>query len=148
MHFVFKKLHMSSQAFFSIHKQINIIYHINKLKNRASLVAQWWRSPLETCVKSMDQEDPTSRGATKPMHHNYWVCTLEPRNHNYWARASQQLKPAYPRACTLQQETPPQRDTHILLPHSMWPQLEKVAFATTREKSTPQWRSGTAKDNK
>ena len=39
------------------------------------------------------REDPTCRGATKPMHHNYWACALEPKSHNYWARVPQLLKP-------------------------------------------------------
>ena len=39
-------------------------------------------------------EDPTCRGATKPVRHNYWACTLQPASHNYWARVPQLLKPA------------------------------------------------------
>ena len=23
--------------------------------------------------------------ATKPVHHNYWACSLEPASHNYWS---------------------------------------------------------------
>ena len=30
-------------------------------------------------------EDPTCYGATKPTHHNYWACALEPRSHDYWS---------------------------------------------------------------
>ena len=37
----------------------------------------------ETQVQSLIQEDPTYLKATKPVHHNYWACALEPRNHNY-----------------------------------------------------------------
>ena len=33
---------------------------------------------------SLVQEDSTCRGTTKPQHHNYWVCTLEPMSHSYW----------------------------------------------------------------
>ncbi|KAJ8779228.1 hypothetical protein J1605_012690, partial [Eschrichtius robustus] len=39
-----------------------------------SLVAQWLRIclPMQgTQVRSLVQEDPTCRGATKPVHHNY-----------------------------------------------------------------------------
>ena len=39
-----------------------------------SLVAQWLRIRLPmqgTQVRSLVQEDPTCRGATKPVHHNY-----------------------------------------------------------------------------
>ena len=47
-----------------------------------------------TRVWALVQEDPTCRGATKPMRHNYWACTLEPMSRNYWAHAPQLLKPA------------------------------------------------------
>ena len=40
-------------------------------------------------------EDPTCRGATKPVRHNYWACALEPMSHNYWAHVPQLLKPAH-----------------------------------------------------
>ena len=45
-------------------------------------------------VQALVWEHPTWRGATKPMCHNYCVCTLEPANQNYWAHVSQLLKPA------------------------------------------------------
>ena len=41
---------------------------------RASLVAQWLRIclPMQgTRVQALVREDPTCRGATKPMRHNY-----------------------------------------------------------------------------
>ena len=47
-----------------------------------------------TGVQALVQEDPTRRGATKPVHHNYWACALEPTSHNYWAHVPQLLKPA------------------------------------------------------
>ena len=50
-------------------------------------------------------EDPTCRGATKPVRHNYRACTLEPVSHNYWARATT-TEAHTPRACVLQQEKP------------------------------------------
>ncbi|KAJ8782002.1 hypothetical protein J1605_010515 [Eschrichtius robustus] len=31
-----------------------------------------------TWVRSLAREDPTCRGATKPVHHNYLACALEP----------------------------------------------------------------------
>ena len=46
-----------------------------------------------TQVRALVWEDPTCRGATKPVRHNYWACTLEPASHNYWAREPQLLKP-------------------------------------------------------
>ena len=45
-----------------------------KINKRASLVAQWLRIRLpmqETQVRSLVQEDPTCRGATKPVCRNY-----------------------------------------------------------------------------
>ena len=62
-----------------------------------SLVAQWLRIclPMQgTWVWAPVWEDPTCRGATKPVRHNYWACALEPASHNYWARTLQLLKPA------------------------------------------------------
>ena len=43
----------------------------------ASLVAQWLRICLlmqETRVRALVWEDPTCRGATRPVSHNYWTC--------------------------------------------------------------------------
>ena len=59
-------------------------------------IMQWLRIRLPvqaTRVRSLVREDPTCRGATKPVRHNYWACTLEPASHNYWARVLQLLKP-------------------------------------------------------
>ena len=60
-----------------------------------------------TRVQALVQEDPTCRGATKPVLHNYWACALEPASHNYRS----------PRATTTeahapQQEKPPQGEAH------------------------------------
>ena len=76
-----------------------------------SLVAQWLRIRLPvqwTWVQALVWEDPTCRGATKPVCHNYWACVLEPASHNYRAHVPQLLKPAAPRAGALQREKPPQ----------------------------------------
>ena len=46
----------------------------------ASLVAQWLRIclPMQgTRVRALVWEDPTCRGATKPVSHNYWACASE-----------------------------------------------------------------------
>ena len=53
-----------------------------------------------------------SRGATKPVRHNYWACTLEPMSHNYWAHKPQLLKPAHlqPVLCN---EKPPQWEARV-----------------------------------
>ena len=49
----------------------------NSIDFWASLVAQWLRICLpmqEIWVWALVQEDPTCRGATKPVCHNYWAC--------------------------------------------------------------------------
>ena len=59
------------------------------------LVAQWLRIRLAmqgTRVRAPVREDPTCRGATKPVCHNYWACALESASYNYWAHMSQLLK--------------------------------------------------------
>ena len=51
--------------------------HFLKGCGRASLVAQWLRVrlPLQgTRVRALVWEDPTCRGATRPVSHNYWAC--------------------------------------------------------------------------
>ena len=51
----------------------------------ASLVVQWLRIRLPmqgTRVRALVREDPTCRGATKPVRHNYWTCVLEPARSN------------------------------------------------------------------
>ena len=52
----------------------------------ASLEAQWLRIclPMQgTQAQALVREDPTCRGATKPVRHNYRACALEPTSHNY-----------------------------------------------------------------
>ena len=74
------------------------IFHFLNIIYRASLVAQWLRIclPMQgTRVRALYLEDPTCRGATRPVRHNYWACALEPASHNYWARVLQLLKPKY-----------------------------------------------------
>ena len=47
---------------------------LQKLRHGTSLVAQWLRIHLPmqgTQVRALVREDPTCRGATKPMRHNY-----------------------------------------------------------------------------
>ena len=60
-----------------------------------------------TRIRALVWEDPTCRGATKlvchnywacalePASQNYWACALEPASHNYWARVPQLLKPTH-----------------------------------------------------
>ena len=64
---------------------------------QASLVAQWLRIRLPmqgTRVRALVREDPTCRGATKPVHHNYWACALEAVSHNYWSLWATTTEPA------------------------------------------------------
>ena len=63
-----------------------------------SLVVQRIRICLPvqgTRVRALVRENPTCRGATKPVRHNYWACALEHGSHNYWARVLQLLKPVH-----------------------------------------------------
>ena len=74
-------------------------FYIIKFNNLGtSLVAQWLRIHLPmqgTRISALVQEDPTCRRAAKPVHHNYWACSLEPTSHNYWAWVPQLLKPTH-----------------------------------------------------
>ena len=94
-----------------------ILKNFNPLKFiRTSLVGQWLRIHLPmqgTWVQALVWEDLTCHGATKPMHHNYWACTLESVSHNYWACMPQLLKPALlePMPCN---EKPLQWEAHVL----------------------------------
>ena len=81
------------------HRFYSISFYFIKKVLGASLVAQWLRTRLSmqgTRVRSLVREDPTCRRATKPVHHNYWACTLQPASHNYWACVPQLLKPMHP----------------------------------------------------
>ena len=98
-------------------------------------MAQWLRIllPMQgTRVWALVQEDPTCRGAAKPMRHNDWACALEPVSHNYWAHVLQLLKPVCSRARALQQEKPLQWEAHApqSSPHSL--QLEKSPRTATK----------------
>ena len=88
---------------------IGYTFYNLKLILGTSLVAQWLRIclPMQgTQVCTLVQENPTGRGATKPVRHNYWANALEPASHNYWAHAPQLLKPAHPRALASQEKPP------------------------------------------
>ena len=97
---------------------------ILQIKYWTSLVAQWLRIRLPmqgTWVWALVWEDPTCHGATKPMHHNCWACTLEPEPqllntrattteaHTPRAHALQQEKPLQWEALTLQRRVAPAR---------------------------------------
>ena len=115
----------------------------SKSTGRTSLVARWLRTRLPmqgTRVWALVREDPTCRGATKPMCHNYWACALEPVSHNYWARVPQLLKPAYhnywsPHAwspCSATREAAAMRSTCATKSSPRSPQLEKSPRAGTK----------------
>ena len=62
----------------------------------ASLVVQWLRICLSTQgtrAQALVREDPTCRGATKPMRQNCWACALEPVLRN--KRSHRNEKPAH-----------------------------------------------------
>ena len=56
----------------------------------ASLVAQWLRIRLPmqgTRVRALVREDPTCRGAARPVSHNYWACAsgaCAPQQERLW----------------------------------------------------------------
>ena len=56
----------------------NCRWQLQSFRNgQASLVAQWLRIclPMQgTRVRALVWEDPTCRGATRPVSHNYWAC--------------------------------------------------------------------------
>ena len=103
----------------------------NFLPLGTSLVAQWLRIRLPmqgTWVRALVWEDPTCRGATKPVCHNYWACALEPVSHNYWAHVLQLLS-----LCSTTREATPMRSPCTATkssPHSL--QLEKARVQQRR----------------
>ena len=64
----------------TLNKSVNLLFwllHNYNKRMRASLVAQWLGIclPMQgTRVRALVWEDPTYRGATKPVSHNYWAC--------------------------------------------------------------------------
>ena len=117
----------------------------NKKQSRwTSRVVQWLRIRLPmqgTQVRSLVWEDPTCRGATKPVHRNYWACALEPTSHNYWAHVLQLLKPRTPRARAPQQEKPPQWEARA-------PQRRVAPARCNSRKPAQRQRPNTAKEKK
>ena len=82
-----------------------------------SLVAQWLRIHLPmqgTRVRALVREEPTCRGATKPVRHNYWACALEPTCRNYWSPRATTTEAHAPRARAPQQEKPLQWEAWAL----------------------------------
>ena len=104
-----------------------------KKKRRASLVVQWLRIHLlmqGTRIRALVQEDPTCRGAAKPVRHNYWACTVEPTSHNCWSPCAWSL-------CSTKGEATAMRSPCTAMkssPHS--PQLEKACMQQRRPNAT------------
>ena len=91
--------------------------HQQNEKAGTFLVAQWLRICLPvqgTRVRALVREDPICHGATKPVRHNYWACTLEPVSHNYWARVPQLLQPMCLEPVLRNKEKPPQWEARTL----------------------------------
>ena len=92
-----------------------------------SLVAQWLRIHLPmqgTRVQALVREDPTCRGAIKPV------------SHNYWAHAPQLLKPARLEPMLRNKRSHTMRNLCTAMkssPHS--PQLEKARATTKTQRS-------------
>ena len=65
-------------------KYVNDLFRSDR--HGTSLMVQWLgiHLPMQrTGVQSLVQEDPPCRGATKPVHPNYWTpCTLDSMLHN------------------------------------------------------------------
>ena len=97
-----------------------------------------------TRVWSLAQEDPTCRGTTKPVHHNYWACALEPASHNYWARMPQLPKPVHPKASAPQLLSLRAATTEAGAPRARALQQEKPRQWETR---APQQRVAPARCN-
>ena len=79
-----------------------------------------------TQVRALVQDDPTCRGATKPVRHNYWACTLEPASHNYWAHVPQLLKPTCLEPLLRKREATAMRSPRTAMSSPRSPQLEKA----------------------
>ena len=97
-HLPLGRLISQSLSFLKWHVKLLMSIYLIRFLCRASLVVQWLRihmPMLGTWVWALVREDPTYRGATKPMRHSYWTCALEPASHNYWACAPQLLKPTH-----------------------------------------------------
>ena len=98
------------QVTFAQKKKKASTYTLKVCEFWTSVVAQWLRIRLPmqgTRVRSPVQEDPTCRGATKPVRHNYLyspqATTTEPV-YNYWS------------PCTLEPTHPNSEPTH----HNYW----------------------------
>ena len=90
----------------------------------------------EIWVWSLVWEDATCHRATKPMHHNYWACALEPWNcktelthHNCWS-----LHALEPEVCNKRSHSS-EKPTHGNEDEPCSPQLEEDLRATKTQHS-------------
>ena len=106
---------------------------------RASLVVRRLRIclPMEgTRVRALVREDPTCRGTTRPMSHNYWACALKPASHNYWACKPKLLSLRVWSLCSATREAAIVRGPRTTMKSGpRLPQLEK-ALAQKRRPNT------------
>ena len=110
-----RPMRISSGTFFDGISKERVFFLLRSLAGKNSKLEglPWWRSgwvrlPMQgTQVRALVQEDPTCRGATKPVRHNYWACALEPTSDNYWSPRAATTEARTPRACALRQEKPP-----------------------------------------
>ena len=92
-------------------------------------MAQWIGTHLPvqgTWVWSLVQEDPTGKGAAKPVYHNYWDHMPQLR------------KPMHPELCSAQRQTKATRSPGTVT-------REQPLLATTRKELAHQQRLSTAK---
>ena len=90
----------------------HVLCSLQKTVVGASLVAQWLRISLPvqgTRLRALVREDPTCRGATKPVHHTYWASTASTAcKPHLLSPCATTTEACAPRARALQQEKPPQ----------------------------------------
>ena len=89
----------------------------------SSLVSQWIRIHLPmqgTRVWTLVLEDPTYRAATKPVHPNFWACTLEPLSHNQRAYVLQLLDPVRLSLCSTVRRATAKRRPHTTTQRSLF----------------------------
>ena len=70
----FPPSHLMGKTGWRVDRKITKVGSTQKITTQASLVAQWLRIclPMQgTRVRALVWEDPTCRGATKPVRHNY-----------------------------------------------------------------------------
>ena len=103
----------------SLYSFWNFSLSVKLSKKKKSKGASWWLSGKESACQYRRQfqplilEDPTCHRATKPVHHNYWACALEPGSYNYWSPSA--LEPVL--HSERWEARTPQRESSPRLPH-------------------------------